>query len=113
MRSNTAAVGEPLRGEPLGQGLERVVLGHPLPLLLARAVLAVDVADVVPVVAVGLALEEGRTLPAARALDEPAHRPVHELHVLAVDRLGVDAEGARARAGSRRRRSRAHGVYSP
>src|SRR5207245_1688430 len=40
-----ARVGEPLRREPRGQRLERVVLRHPLPLILPRAVLAVDVAD--------------------------------------------------------------------
>src|SRR3970040_911358 len=63
-----ARIGEPLPREPPCQGLERVAPGHPLPLFLARAVLAVDVADVVAVVAVGLALEEGRSLAAARAV---------------------------------------------
>ncbi len=49
------------------------------------------------VVAVRLALEEGRALAAPRALDQPLHRRVHGLHVLAVDALGVDAEGPRTR----------------
>src|SRR3989454_4796172 len=89
-----ALVGELLRGEPPGQRVERIVLGHPLLLLLLRAIdLAVDVADVMAVVAIGLALQERRALAAARTLDEPPHGRVDELHVLAVDALGVDPEG--------------------
>src|SRR2546428_4026524 len=92
-----AGVGEPLRREAPGQGLERIALRHPLPLFFPRAVLAVDVADVVAVVPVGLALDEGRPLATARALAEPTHRRVAGLDVLAVDALGVDAEGPGAR----------------
>src|SRR5712692_101364 len=84
-----ARVGELLCREPGGQRLEWIVRGHPLLLFLACAVLAVAVADVVAVVAVGLALEKGRALAAARALDQLAHRRVDELDVLAVDGLGV------------------------
>src|SRR3989442_14605583 len=73
------------------------MLRHPLPLLFPRAVFAVDVADVVAVVPVGLALEEGWPLAAARPLDELAHRRVDRLNVLAVDALGVDPEGFGAR----------------
>src|SRR2546425_10399027 len=107
-----AGVGEPLRREAPGQGLERIALRHPLPLFFPRAVLAVDVADVVAVVPVGLALDEGRPLAAARALDEPAHRRVDGLDVLAVNALGVDAEGpGRARMSPALRPP--HRAYSP
>src|SRR5438128_10834145 len=75
------------------------MLRHPLPLLFPRAVFAVDVADVVAVVPVGLALEEGWPLAAARPLDELAHRRVDRLNVLAVDALGVDPAGFGARPG--------------
>src|SRR3989442_8661159 len=92
-----AGVGEPLRREGPGQGLERIVLRRPLPLFFPRAVLAVDVADVVAVVPVGLALDEGGPLAAARPLDELAHRRVDRLNVLAVDAFGVDPEGSGAR----------------
>src|SRR2546428_2001737 len=92
-----ALVGEPMRRQPRGQGVERIVAGHPLALFVLRAVLAVDVADVVAVVPVGLALEEGRPLAAPRALDQPLHGRVDELDVLAVDALGVDPEGPGAR----------------
>src|SRR5438445_3471627 len=64
---------------------------------LPRAVLAVDVADVVAVVPVGLALEEGRPLAVPRALDEAPHRRVDGLDVLAVDALGVDPQRPGAR----------------
>src|SRR5438552_11328045 len=64
-----AGVGELLSGQPAGQRQQRIVLGHPLLLLVARAVLAVDVAHVMTVVAVRLALEEGGPVAAPRALD--------------------------------------------
>src|SRR5262249_35288589 len=75
-----------------GQGLQRVVMAHPLLLFLSRAILTVDVAHVVAVVAVGLAFEEGWTFAPTRALDEAAHRGIDGLHVLAIDALRVDAE---------------------
>src|SRR5262245_4010595 len=89
-------VGEALRREAPRQRLERIVLAHPLLLFLTRPVLAVDVADVMAVVAVGLALEKRRAVAAACALDEATHHGVDALHVLPVDRLRVDAEGPRA-----------------
>src|SRR5687768_17039034 len=79
-----AGIRELLCREAAGEGQERVVHGHPLTLLFPRAVLAVHVADVVAVVTIGLALQEGRPLAAARALHEPAHGGVDGLHVLAV-----------------------------
>src|SRR5215510_2018478 len=51
------AVGQALCREAPRQRLERIVLAHPLLLFLTRPVLAVDVADVMAVVAIGLALE--------------------------------------------------------
>src|SRR5262245_14556684 len=90
------AVRELLGGQPPGERLQWIVLGHPLLLLVLRAVdLAIDVADVVTVVAVRLAFEESGALAAPRALDETAHGLVDQHHVLAVDGLGVDAERAR------------------
>src|SRR5437867_4151910 len=67
----SAVVHQPL--ETPGQRLQRVVLAHPLLLFLARAVVAVDVTDVVAVVAIRLALEERGPLAAARALDQLGH----------------------------------------
>src|SRR5258705_6880925 len=90
-------ISQALAFEPSGEGLERIALAHPLLLLVPRAVLAVDVADVMAVVAVGLALEERRPLAPPRTLHEAPHRRVDRLDVLAVDALGVDAQRARAR----------------
>src|SRR5262245_46588231 len=59
-----------------GQRLQRIVLAHPLALFLARPVVAIDVADVMTVVAIRLALEEGWPFAAPSALDEPLHRRV-------------------------------------
>src|SRR6266851_1553145 len=87
-------LGELLLHEARGQGQERVAVGRPVPLLVLGAVLAVDVAHVVAVVAIGLALEERGPLAAARALHQSLHGGVHRLHVLAVDALGVDAHRA-------------------
>src|SRR5262249_30657023 len=90
-------IGQSLGLKPPGEGLQRIVLAHPLLFLVARAVLAIDVADVVAVIAVGLALDKRRPLAAARAVDEPPHRGVDRLHILTVHALGVDAQRTRAR----------------
>ena len=61
-------VGETLCGEPVGERLERIAARHPLPLFFPGAVVAVDVADVMAVVPVGLAFQEGRPLAAPGAV---------------------------------------------
>src|SRR4051794_29031433 len=84
--------------DPRRQQLDRVALGAPQLLLLLRPVVrAVDVADVMAVVAVGRAAEERRPLAGARALDRPGRRLVDRDDVLPVDRLGGDAEALRPR----------------
>src|SRR5882672_6433410 len=105
-------LGELLLHEPRGQRLERVAVGHPVPLLVAGAVLPVHVAHVVAVVPVGLALEEGGALAAARPLDEALHGGVHRLHVLAVHALGVHAHRAGAGQDLARDRLVAGGVLA-
>src|SRR5689334_10815579 len=72
---------------------DRVALGSPPLLLVLRAVVgAVDVADVVAVVAVRVAEEEARPLAAARPVDRLQRRLVDGEHVLPVDLLRGDAE---------------------
>src|SRR5262245_5061821 len=95
-----------------GERLQRIVLAHPLALFLARAIVTIDVADVVAVVPVRLALEKRRPLAAPRAIHESLHRRVDRLHVLAVDRLRVDAEGLRARQNLARDRFAARRVLA-
>src|ERR1051326_4365173 len=52
------AVDQLLLREPRGERLQRIALRHPVLLFVARAVLAVHVAHVVPVVAIRLGFEE-------------------------------------------------------
>src|SRR5512142_259522 len=93
------------RVEPRGQEQDRVALAPPeLVLVLGAVVGAVDVADVVAVVAVGGADEEARPLAGPRPLDGAQRRLVDRDDVLAVDLVGRDPEGLRAR----RDRARGH-----
>src|SRR5258705_2849972 len=84
-------ISQALAFEPSGEGLERIALAHPLLLLVPRAVLAVDVADVMAVVAVGLALEARLPLGPPRTLHEPPHRRVDRPHRLAADSPALGA----------------------
>ncbi len=70
MASSAGAVGHVVRHHPLAVQRDRVALGHPFLLFRLRPVVrACDVADVVPVVAVGDALEERGAVALARAVD--------------------------------------------
>ena len=90
------------------QPVDRVVGLFPRRLFLTGAILA-GVGVRVPVVAVGLGLDQGRPLAAARALDRPAHRLAHGQHVHAIHHLAGDAVGA-AR-GRRCRAAWSHGFH--
>src|SRR5438067_4777740 len=82
--------------EPGAVECERVALAPPEILLLLRPVVrAVDVADVVPVIAVRVAEQERGPAAAARPLDELGRLPVDGAHVLPVDLARLDAERAR------------------
>src|SRR6478672_3496166 len=77
---------------------DRVALARPALLLVLRAVVgAVDVTDVVAVVAVRGAHDEARAVAAARALDGARRRLVDRQHVLAIGLLRRNAERLRAR----------------
>src|SRR3954447_21987422 len=83
--------------EPTPEDRERVALVAPQSLLVLRAVVdAVDVADVMPVVAVRVRKQERRAVAAARAIDELARRRVHGANVLSVHLARLDAECFRA-----------------
>src|SRR4051794_12943329 len=82
--------------EPASEDCERVALVAPERLLVLRAVVrAIDVADVMPVVAIGVREQERRPTAAACALDELARRRVDRAHVLPVHLARLDAEGLR------------------
>src|SRR2546423_1297120 len=84
--------------EPRREQRDRVALARPALLLFLRPVVgAVDVADVMALVAVGAALEEVRSLAAPRPRDRALGRLVDGEHVLAVDLLRRDPERLRPR----------------
>src|SRR6056297_136390 len=86
-----------LADEPRGEQRDRIALRAPrLLFVLAAVVGAVDVADVVAVVAVRVAQQERRSLAAAGAAHELGGGGTDGAEVLAVDVLDVDAERARA-----------------
>src|SRR3954452_21468538 len=86
---------------------ERIAVRLPVLLLVLGAVVGtVDVTDVVTVVAVGVGDDERRPAALAPARDGAAHAPVDCEHVLSVDLLGRDAEGAGAGADLAGRRLR-------
>src|SRR5439155_23944935 len=84
--------------EPGREQRDGVALCLPALLLVLRAVVgAVDVADVMAVVAVGRAEQEARPLTAPRALDRARRRIVDGEYVLAVDLLRRNPERLGAR----------------
>src|SRR4029453_7003962 len=81
---------------PLTVQRDRIALGHPLLLFRLRTIVgASDVAHVMTVIAIGLELEERRTITFTRALDELGCNRVHVTDVLAINGLGRHPEGLR------------------
>src|SRR5947208_10283573 len=84
--------------EPRREQRDRVALARPALLLFLRPVVgAVDVADVMAVVAIGRAHDEARALATPRPRDRTLGRLVDGEHVLAVDLLRRDPERLRPR----------------
>src|SRR3989304_5573896 len=78
--------GETLHAQPLAELADGIAGGHPVVLFFLRPVVdAVDVADVMPVVPVRVALQEGRAPALARPRDQRRGSRMHGPHVLAVD----------------------------
>src|SRR5437879_3481530 len=95
---------EALLLEPLAEECERIALAPPQLLLRLRPVVrTVDVADVMTVIPVRVAEEEGRTASCAGALDELHRLRIDGAHVLSVDFPRLDPEGARPREDVARR----------
>src|ERR1700686_1898155 len=79
-------VGMPLREQPFHMQLDRIALRLPVLLFLLRAVIfAIDVAHVMPAVAVGVGLQKCRPLPGARPFDQSRCDFIHGAHILTVD----------------------------
>src|ERR1700687_4065120 len=90
-------VGMSLREQPFHMQLDRIALRLPVLLLLLRAVIfAIDVAHVMPAVAVGVGLQKCRPLPGPRALYQSRCDFIDSAHILAVDHGGFQPEGSSA-----------------
>src|SRR5271165_3834669 len=83
--------------QPLRQYKNGITLRLPLLLFLFGAVVfAIDVADVMSTVAVGIALQECGAAACARALDEALSNFVDSAHILSVDARSLDTESGGA-----------------
>src|ERR1700722_3194275 len=94
-----AAIDQPLRQDDNG-----IAIGLPLMLfLLGTVVFAIDIADVMSAVAVGIALQEGRPVAGTSTLYQPRRDFIHGAHVLTINARGLDTEGSStAEDGTRR-----------
>src|SRR6202790_1707474 len=81
-----AGLRESLTGQPIRQDLQRIAFRLPMVLFLLRAViLAADVTDVMPGVAVRIAHQKRRSLPVAPAFHHAAGHGVHRADVLPIN----------------------------
>src|SRR5450755_562628 len=87
-------IGVSLRQQPVGVQFDGVAVRLPVLLFLLRAIVfAIDVADVMAAVAVGVGLQEGGTSAATGALHEATRDIVDGAYILAVDLRGFESEG--------------------
>src|SRR5260370_4215172 len=90
-------IGELQLDEPIAEDLDGIALGGPaLLFLLGAIVFAIDVADVVAAIPVGVAEHKGRACTRPRALHESSGQGVHRAHVLSIHAFSGDAESGRA-----------------
>src|SRR6266496_1013474 len=90
-------VGQFLFDQPLSQVENRVAFGFPGLLFLLRAIVfAVNVSDVMAVVAVGVTKQKRRSPAATRALHQQLGKTVHRAHVLPIHADGFEVESSGA-----------------
>src|SRR5437899_5827769 len=93
----SGSVGVPLFDQPLTLQLDRISIRFPALLFGFGAVIfAIDIANVVPAVAIRVRLEKGRPFSRARSLHEARSDLVYGAHILAVDDRSLNAECRRA-----------------
>src|SRR5258706_5208819 len=91
-RIKRRSIGIALRKQPLCQDLDGIAICLPELLFFFRAVVfAVDVADVMAAVAVGIALQECRAAARAVAIHQSRCGFIHGAYILALDSGGVDS----------------------
>src|SRR5579863_1006086 len=90
-------IGIALSYQPVRVQIDGIALGLPLLLfLLGAVVFAIDVADVMTAVAIGIALQKRGASSGPGAFYQPRRDFVHRAHVLPVNASGFDAEGSGA-----------------
>src|SRR5262249_40063001 len=86
--------GSTLLNQPAPEDLQRIAIGLPgFFFFFGTVVGARHIANVVPVVAIGVTEQERRTFALARALHQALGRGLDRAHVLAIDRLAVHTKG--------------------
>src|SRR5580693_1739139 len=92
-RAERAGVGVLLAFQPRGEIFDRIALSQPLLLFFFRAVIfTIDVADVMPAVAVGIAEQKCRAFTASGPIGDVCGDGVHCANVLAVHSFRAHAE---------------------
>src|SRR5579863_2062236 len=92
-RAQRACICVLLRFQPCGKILDGIAFGQPLLLFFFRPVIfAIDIANVVPAIPVGVAQQKCRAFAATRAFRQPFRGCIHRAYVLAVHRFGAHAE---------------------
>src|SRR5579859_2438218 len=100
-------IGDLLRGQPLAHVLDGIPLGLPLLLFLLRPViLAIDVAHVVPRVAIGVAKQQRRPFAAPCPAHQLLRHGVHRAHVLPIHAFRMRPKSSSPRKYVSRRRLR-------
>src|SRR5258706_1707013 len=96
-RIKRRSIGIALRKQPLCQNFDGIAICLPELLFLFRAVVfAVDVADVMAAVAVGIALQECRAAARAGAIHQSGCDFIHGAYILSIDSGGFDSESGGA-----------------
>src|SRR5882762_3919405 len=92
-------------GDPIGQQLDRIAVGHPaLFLLFGAIILAIHIAHMMSAIPVRVAQEKCRTFSRTRLVHEAACRCVHGPHVLPIHALPGNSECRGPRQNFARRR---------
>src|SRR5271156_549871 len=106
------SIGEFLVNQPFPKIRDRIPLSLPHLLFLLRAVIfAVDVADVMSVIAISIAEQEAGAVAAARAIHQPPSAVMNGAHVLTINARSFQTERGRAHQNVPRRSLREMGVF--
>src|ERR1700728_3217737 len=114
-RAQGGGIGVLLRFQPFGEIFNRIAFGQPFLLFFFRAVIfAIDIADVMAAIAVGIAEKKRRAFAAAGAISKVCGDGMHRANVLAIHGLRAHSESGGPRRNISRcgfRKMRVLGVH--